>query len=50
MKPNAVRIPEPAEIEYELREYEVDPNNPAAVSGDRKTELLPLKQVQPLTV
>jgi Cys-tRNA(Pro)/Cys-tRNA(Cys) deacylase len=94
MKTNAVRILEAAGISYELREYEVDPddlaaetvavkigmppeqvfktllarggrNGPcfavipgnseldlkalAAVSGNRKTELVPLKDVQPLT-
>lgn len=94
MKTNAVRILEAAGIEYQLREYEVDPddlaaetvaakigmppeqvfktllargdrNGPcfavipgnaeldlkalAAVAGDRKSELVPLKEVQPLT-
>lgn len=94
MKTNAVRILEAAGIEYQLREYEVDPNDLAAetvavklgmppeqvfktllargdrngpcfavipgnaeldlkalaaVSGDRKAELVPLKEVQPLT-
>jgi Cys-tRNA(Pro)/Cys-tRNA(Cys) deacylase len=94
MKTNAVRILEAAGITYQLREYEVDPddlaaetvaakigmppeqvfktllargdrNGPcfavipgnaeldlkalAAVTGDRKSELVPLKEVQPLT-
>ena len=94
MKTNAVRILEAAGIAYQLREYEVDPNDLAAetvaeklgmppeqvfktllargdhngpcfavipgnaeldlkalaaVSGDRKAELVPLKEVQPLT-
>lgn len=94
MKTNAVRILEAAGISYELREYQVDPDDLAAetvaakigmppeqvfktllargdrngpcfavipgnaeldlkalavVSGDRKTELVSLKEVQPLT-
>lgn len=94
MKTNAVRILEEQHIPFELREYEVNPNDlsaesvaakiglPAAqvfktlvvkgdrhgvclavipgdaeldlkalarLSGDRKTELAPLKEVQPLT-
>ncbi len=94
MKTNAVRILEKLEIPYELREYEVDPDDLAAesvaakigldpervfktlvvrgdrtgiilavipgntqldlkalaqLSGDRKVETVPLKDVQPLT-
>jgi Cys-tRNA(Pro)/Cys-tRNA(Cys) deacylase len=94
MKTNAVRLLESQSVHYELREYEVDPedlaaetvaakigfppeqvfktllargdrNGPcfavipgnfeldlkalAAASGDRKLELVPLKEVQPLT-
>lgn len=94
MKTNAVRLLDEAKISYELREYDVDPNDLAAesvaqkigmsaeqvfktlvvrgdrsgvmlavlpgdselnlkalskVSGDRKIEMVPLKEVQPLT-
>jgi len=94
MKTNAVRLLDEAKIPYELREYEVDPEDLAAttvakkigmpaeqvfktlvvrgdrngvmlavvpgdselnlkalakVSGDRKIEMVPLKEVQPLT-
>ncbi len=94
MKTNAVRLLDELKIAYELREYEVDPNDLAAesvarkigvpteqvfktlvvkgdrngvclalvpgdaeldlkalakLSGDRKMELAPLKEVQPLT-
>lgn len=94
MKTNAVRLLEEAKIPYELREYEVDPNDLAAesvakkiglpaeqvfktlvvrgdrngvmlavvpgdselnlkqlakISGDRKIEMVRLKEVQPLT-
>lgn len=94
MKTNAVRVLDNLEIAYELREYEVDPDNLAAesvaekiglppeqifktlvargdkngiclaaiggnmqldlkalakLSGDRKIETVPLKEVQPLT-
>ena len=94
MKTNAIRLLEQLKVSYELREYEVDPEDLAAVTvaakiglppeqvfktllaqgdrngpcfavipgnheldykalarmtGDRKVELVPLKQVQPLT-
>ncbi|HZS56703.1 MAG TPA: Cys-tRNA(Pro) deacylase [Bryobacteraceae bacterium] len=94
MKTNAVRLLDRAQISYEVREYEIDPNDLSAesvakkigmppqqvfktlvvrgdrngvmfavvsgdselnfkslarVSGDRKIEMVPLKEVQPLT-
>jgi Cys-tRNA(Pro)/Cys-tRNA(Cys) deacylase len=69
MKTNAVRILDTLNISYELREYDVDPNDLAAetvaekinlppeqvfktlatLSGNRKVEPVPLKEVQPLT-
>src|SRR5882672_10954922 len=49
MKTNAVRLLESLGVQYELREYEVDPDDLAAETGDRKMELVPVKELLGLT-
>src|ERR1700691_3110003 len=48
-KTNAARLLDEMGIRYELREYEVDPNDLASAAGERKIQLVAVKELQAIT-